>query len=53
LRRTMGERGRVRVLRDFTFAAQARAYRRLFERLSPGTCGRLTLEPMAGMRTAS
>lgn len=53
LRRTMGERGRVRVLRDFTFAAQARAYRRLFERLAPSARGHLTLEPMAGMRTAS
>jgi glycosyltransferase involved in cell wall biosynthesis len=29
-RRELGRRGRERVLRDFTFAAQARAYQRLF-----------------------
>jgi glycosyltransferase involved in cell wall biosynthesis len=34
-RQEMGERGRQRVLRDFTFAAQARAYQRLFEELTP------------------
>jgi glycosyltransferase involved in cell wall biosynthesis len=32
-RRDMGERGRQRVLRDFTFEAQATAYRRLFAEL--------------------
>jgi glycosyltransferase involved in cell wall biosynthesis len=31
LARTMGNRGRQRVLQDFTFEAQASAYRRLFE----------------------
>jgi glycosyltransferase involved in cell wall biosynthesis len=32
-RRLLGQRGRERVLRDFTFAAQAGHYRRLFEEL--------------------
>ncbi len=34
LRETMGRRGRRRVEEAFTFAAQARQYRRLFERLT-------------------
>lgn len=34
LARTMGKRGRRRVLQDFTFEAQASAYRRLFEVIS-------------------
>jgi glycosyltransferase involved in cell wall biosynthesis len=33
-RRAMGQRGRERVLRDFTFAAQAERYRQLFEELA-------------------
>ncbi len=33
-RREMGQRGRERVHREFTFAAQAAKYRRLFERLA-------------------
>src|SRR5262249_31401989 len=33
-RSEMGQRGRERVHREFTFAAQAEKYRRLFERLT-------------------
>jgi glycosyltransferase involved in cell wall biosynthesis len=36
-RLTMGEHGYRRVCEDFTFAAQAQAYERLFTELSPGS----------------
>jgi glycosyltransferase involved in cell wall biosynthesis len=36
LARTMGEQGRQRVIRDFTFEAQAAAYRKLFDSLVHG-----------------
>ncbi len=39
-RRTMGRRGRRKVRADFTFAAQARAYARVFAELTDDPCGK-------------